>query len=80
MIGTNFAFEQDVTTVPSMTAYERDRAMHDINNEFDRFYRDNYFRFSAMYRGSITINGRDMTYDDMMPYPVNPSLRLTWPD
>jgi hypothetical protein len=70
MINADFAYEQNVTTVPSMSHRERAQAKHDISEDFARFYRDNYFRFSEMYDGSITIQDRDIHYAEMLPVRV----------
>jgi hypothetical protein len=70
MVASDFSLEQGITTVPSMTARERAQAVNEINTEFARFYRDNYFRFSAMYAGSLTIQDKEVQYAEMLPTRV----------
>jgi translation initiation factor RLI1 len=70
MVGKDFSLDQGITTVPNMTPRERAQAVNEINTEFARFYRDNYFRFSAMYAGSLTIQDKEVQYAEMLPTRV----------
>lgn len=65
-----------VITVPSMTGRERAQAKREISRAFAGFYRDNYFRFSGMYAGSVTIQGQDMNYADMLPDRVREEIAI----